>query len=106
MDTDSNAEGQVMGITKDKLVADLKTVVRDAELLMKATSENVGEKAREARERLNVALERAKVTCHELEEKALAGAKATDKVIREHPYESIGVAFGLGLLIGVLVTRK
>jgi ElaB/YqjD/DUF883 family membrane-anchored ribosome-binding protein len=27
-------------------------------------------------------------------------------VIRDHPYESIGVAFGLGLLIGVLVARK
>jgi len=36
----------------------------------------------------------------------VTGAKATDKVIREHPYESIGVAFGVGLLIGVLATRK
>ena len=36
----------------------------------------------------------------------IAGAKAADKTIRDHPYESIGVAFGLGLLIGVLVTRK
>ena len=35
-----------------------------------------------------------------------SGAKATDKVIREHPYQSIGVAFGIGVLIGVLVTRK
>ena len=40
------------------------------------------------------------------EEKAREGARATDKVIREHPYQSIGLAFGLGLLIGVLVTRK
>ena len=41
-----------------------------------------------------------------MEEKAVAGAKATDKVIRDHPYESLGVAFGLRLLVGVLVTRK
>jgi ElaB/YqjD/DUF883 family membrane-anchored ribosome-binding protein len=33
-------------------------------------------------------------------------AKATDRVIREHPYESIGAAFGVGLLLGLLVTRR
>lgn len=51
-------------------------------------------------------LAKAKVTCHELEEKAVVSAKAADKVIRQHPYESIGVAFGVGLLIGVLVNRR
>ena len=41
-----------------------------------------------------------------LEEKAAQGARATDEVIRSHPYESLGVAFGVGLLVGSLVTRK
>ena len=56
--------------------------------------------------RLSSAIDSAKATYRRLEERAVAGAKATDKVIREHPYESLGVAFGLGLLVGVLVTRK
>ena len=60
----------------------------------------------EARARLMSALESAKDSCHKLEEKALAGARATDKIIREYPYQSIGIAFGIGLLIGVLVNRK
>ena len=93
-------------ISTDKLVADLKTVARDTEELLKASAGEVGDKAREARARLTNALESAKETCRRLEDKALAGAKATDKVIREHPYQSIGIAFGIGLLIGVLVTRK
>jgi ElaB/YqjD/DUF883 family membrane-anchored ribosome-binding protein len=33
-------------------------------------------------------------------------AKKADTVIRAHPYESLGVAFGIGMLIGVLVGRK
>ena len=41
-----------------------------------------------------------------VEEKAVEGAKATDKAIRTHPYESLGVAFGVGLLVGVLVARR
>ena len=93
-------------VSTERLIADLKTVARDAEELIKASAGEVGEKAREARARLTNAVESAKAACHRLEEKAVAVAKATDKVIREHPYQSIGIAFGVGLLIGVLVTRK
>ena len=93
-------------INTDRLVSDLKTVTRDAEELLKTVSGDRGNGSNEMRMRLSSAIESAKVTYHRLEEKAVAGAKATDKVIREHPYESLGVAFGLGLLVGVLVTRK
>jgi len=40
------------------------------------------------------------------EEKAVERAKAADRVIRDHPYETIGLAFGLGLLIGILARRR
>jgi len=89
-----------------ELVRDFKRVVRDSEDLLQDSAEVMGEKAHEFRERLAHTLESAKVTCRRLEEKAKQGAKATDKVIREHPYQSIGITFGLGALIGVLVARK
>lgn len=90
----------------EKIVTDLKTLSRDAEALMDATAGQAGEKATELRKRLSAALESAKATCHRVEEKAIASAKVADQKIREHPYESIGVAFGIGLLIGVLVGRR
>ena len=90
----------------EKLVTDLKRVVRDSEELLKDSAGVVGEKAVDLRERLSQTLESAKATCRRMEERAIEGAKASDKVIRAHPYESIGIAFGLGLLIGVLVARK
>ena len=90
----------------ERLARDLKAIVRDAEELMKATAGQAGEKVAEVRTRLAAALESAKGTCHRLEEKTLAAAKATDRTIREHPYESIGIAFGAGLLVGVLVARR
>ena len=40
------------------------------------------------------------------EEKAVEQAKAADRLIRDHPYQTIGLAFGLGLLIGVLARRR
>jgi ElaB/YqjD/DUF883 family membrane-anchored ribosome-binding protein len=90
----------------ERLASDLKAVVRDAEELMKATAGQAGEKIGEVRNRLAAALESAKTTCHRLEEKTVAAAKATDRTIREHPYESIGIALGVGLLVGWLVARK
>jgi ElaB/YqjD/DUF883 family membrane-anchored ribosome-binding protein len=93
-------------VSTERLVTDLKRVVRDSEELIQSSAGAVGEKAHEMRKRLARSLESAKTACRGLEEKAVAGAKATDRVIREYPYPSIGVGFGIGLLIGVLVTRR
>ena len=90
----------------DKLAADLKRVVCDSEQLLQDSAGVVGEKARELRGRLAQGVEVAKATYHRLEESARHGAKATDRAIREHPYQSMGIAFGLGVLIGVLARRR
>lgn len=95
---------------RERVKEDLQTLTRDAEDLLKATAGDVSEKAKEARSRVAAALERAKVTCSHLQESTIASAKEAakkaDVTIREHPYESIGVAFGVGLLIGVLIGRR
>ena len=88
---------------RDRLVKDLRGVVSDAENLVKATANDLGDKAKDARAKLMATLESAKVT---LQEKAVAGARATDKLVRDNPYQSLGISFALGLLLGVVVTRK
>jgi ElaB/YqjD/DUF883 family membrane-anchored ribosome-binding protein len=64
----------------------------------------------ELKDRLSSALDSAKTTYQRIQENTVAGAKVADKTIRQHPYESIGIAaglaFGLGLLIGVLAGRR
>lgn len=92
--------------TQSKVLADLKRVVEDSEELLTDSAGAMGEKAHELRERLARTLEAARATCRRLEEKTKQGAKATDKVIREHPYPSLGIAFGVGIVIGLLLKRK
>ena len=89
--------------TKEKLVQDLMTLVHDAEELVKTAG---GEVAAKSKTELITALERVKASCRKVEAQALAGAKRTDQLIRENPYQSIGIAFGLGLLLGVLANRE
>lgn len=90
----------------EKLLQDLRAVVHDGEELLKAGANELSERGTAVRERLTAALELAKETRRKLEERAVAGARATDRIVREHPYESIGVAFGVGMLLGVLINRK
>jgi ElaB/YqjD/DUF883 family membrane-anchored ribosome-binding protein len=111
METNYEAiENAHSAIARERVMADLQTLTHDAEELLKATAGDVSEKAKEARTRVAAALERAKATYSQLQDQTVASARAAakkaDLVIRDHPYESIGASFGLGLLIGVLVARR
>jgi ElaB/YqjD/DUF883 family membrane-anchored ribosome-binding protein len=90
----------------DKLVKDLRLVVQDAEDLIRATAGEMNEKTKQARARLAQTLEKAKESALQLQTTAVEKAKVADEVIREHPYESMGIAFGIGLLLGVFVNRR
>ena len=58
------------------------------------------------RAKLESAVEKAKEACERLEEKTVAAAKTADKAVRTHPYPAMGIAFGVGLLVGVLAMRS
>lgn len=106
----ANMEPADSAAARARVMADLQTLAADAEALLRATAGDASDSAKEARSRVTAALERTKATCARLQGQAVdaakVAAKKADTVIRDHPYESIGVAFGVGLLIGVLVTRK
>ena len=93
-------------VTLRKLVDDFKVVYQDAEALARVTAGDLGEKVREARARLAASLETARHSFENLQHLAAEKAKQADQVIRAHPYESVGVAFGVGVLLGVLMGRK
>lgn len=90
----------------ETLVSDLKRVVRDSEALVQATTGVAGDKAHEIRERLAETLDTARQTCRALEDKTVQSAKAADQIVRSHPYESISVALGIGVILGALLIRR
>ncbi len=97
-------------VNKDKLVADLKVVVADAEELLAATAAQAGEKAAAARARIQASLAAAKVKLVEAErivvEKTKEAAKATDTYVHEHPWHAVGIAAAVGLVLGILISRR
>ena len=85
---------------------DMSQLADDARALMVATADVAGEKVSDARKRLAAALERGKEMCGRVREKAVEGAEKADEVVHEHPYQAIGIAFGVGALIGYLASRR
>jgi ElaB/YqjD/DUF883 family membrane-anchored ribosome-binding protein len=85
---------------------DMGTLAEDARALMAATADVAGEKVGEARKRLAAALESAKDIAGRVRDRAVEGAKAADEAVREHPYQAIGIALGIGAIIGFLASRR
>jgi ElaB/YqjD/DUF883 family membrane-anchored ribosome-binding protein len=85
---------------------DADTLVADAQALVAATAEIADEKVSAARERLTAALENGQEIYQSMRNRVVASAKAADEVVRENPYRMIGVSFGVGVLIGLLLKRR
>lgn len=96
--------------SKDQLVRDFKILVADAEALLKATAGQSGEAVAAMRAKVGDSLAIAKVKLTEAEqlalEKAKAAAAATDEYVHEHPWHAVGIAAGVGLVIGLLIGRR
>lgn len=84
----------------------LGTLAEDALALMTATADVGGEKVAAARNRLAAALESGKKIYGQVKDKVVEGAKATDSAVHQHPYAAIGIAVGVGALVGFLLARR
>jgi ElaB/YqjD/DUF883 family membrane-anchored ribosome-binding protein len=93
-------------MNKQTQANDMGTLAEDARALMTATADVAGEKVSEARKRLAAALESGKELYGRVRDKTVEKAKVVDETVHEHPYQAMGLAFGVGVLIGVLVTRR
>ena len=97
-------------VTKQQLINDLKVVAADAEALLKATAGQGGEVVAAARAKAEASLEEAKAKMADAQEALLArtkaAAKATDEYVHTHPWQSIGAAAGVGIVIGLLIGRR
>jgi ElaB/YqjD/DUF883 family membrane-anchored ribosome-binding protein len=100
----TNADQNVT-VTKEKLIEDVKVLSQDVQELIKATASVVGEKAAEARakvqESLKVAQEKLAVLPETVKGKSKEAAAVTDQYVRQNPWNAVGIATGLGFLIGM-----
>jgi ElaB/YqjD/DUF883 family membrane-anchored ribosome-binding protein len=97
-------------VARQKLAADFKAVIADTEELLKATAGQAGDKIQSARTRVEETLRSARARMDTLEDYVVdnvkASAKATDQYVHDNPWQSVGIAAGVGLIFGWLLGRK
>ena len=97
-------------INTAKLLDALQSVVRDAEALLRATATQTGDRIDEVRTRAEESLKHAKSSLGDMQNEAIESvreaADATQDYVNKNPWQSLGIAAGVGLLIGLLLRRR
>jgi ElaB/YqjD/DUF883 family membrane-anchored ribosome-binding protein len=95
---------------REKLMSDLRVVIADAEEVLRVTADQATAGASELRVRMQERLQQAKVRLQDLQDTAVARARAAghaaDDYVHEHPWKAIGAAAGIGMIIGLLIGRR
>jgi len=85
-------------------------VIKDAESLLRVTAAQTGDKVQEIRARAEETVRNAKARLGEVEEQALERAREfageADEYVRGNPWQAVGIAAGIGLVIGMLMSRR
>lgn len=95
---------------KEKLMHDLNQVIKDAEELLKTSEQQTGEGFKSAKAKFESTLRNAKAEIARVEDLVIDKTKeavhTTDVYVKENPWQSVGIAAGVGLLIGLLISRN
>lgn len=98
------------GSNKDKLITDMKVVVADAEEILRATASQAGDKFGELRGKLQDHVASARASLADAQsavvDKAKAVGHATDDYVNDNPWRSVGIAAGIGFIVGLLIGRR
>jgi len=97
-------------ISAAQLIDDLSAVIRDAEGLLRATASQTGDRVDEIRARAEESVRQAKERLAGIEEEALRHARElageADQYVRGNPWQAVGIAAGVGLVLGLLLSRR
>lgn len=97
-------------VTTEKLMQDMRLVVTDAEDLLKATAGQTGERIEKVRARaeesVRAARNRLQIAGKAMQESAAEAAHTVNEQVHQNPWTAVGIAAGMGLLVGILLGRR
>ena len=106
----SNEHVSQSQLARNRIADDLRLLMRDAEQMISAARQDSTENLAAMRDKLQTGLRQARdQVCereHALVDQARHGAEQANQYVHVHPWTSMGVAAGAGLLIGALLARR
>jgi ElaB/YqjD/DUF883 family membrane-anchored ribosome-binding protein len=105
-----NDASQTLKDSQTRLSRDVRNMMDDAEALLRHAVRDAGEGYDDARSRLERSLKNARTELEGVEHTVLDNARrakqATDEYVHQHPWQSMGIGAGVGLLLGMLISRR
>jgi ElaB/YqjD/DUF883 family membrane-anchored ribosome-binding protein len=96
--------------TRDRLAHSLQQMVEEAERLLQSAQRTGSEQFVAARDRFETQLKRARSELDALQDTAAynvrRAARAADTAVHDHPYAAVGLGAGIGMLVGLLISRR
>lgn len=100
----ANAQAQ------SKLIHSVKSTLDHVETLLRDAANASGEQAAELRARAMTSLRQSREALHDAQDAVLEqgrrAVRATDDYVHDNPWQSVGIAGVIGLLLGVLISRR
>ena len=96
------AEDQI----KDLAFSELQTLIEESEKLLKSSATLVGEEADTLRGQIALKLRQARDSVASVRDRALPAVDATETYIGGHPWQTVAISAGLGLVVGLLLGRR
>lgn len=96
--------------TKGRMADDFKSIINDADELLQATAKVSGEGFNITRAKFAEKIKTAKASLADAEQivvdRARQAATATDDYVKGSPWTAVGIAAGVGILIGFLAAKR
>jgi ElaB/YqjD/DUF883 family membrane-anchored ribosome-binding protein len=104
------ARAHPVSFASERLIAQIKALAYDAEALLRATAGETGERIAALRARTEASLRQAKADAaaagEQLGRHARVASVATDRYVRTNPWQAVGVAIGVGFVVGHFISRR
>lgn len=106
---DANAHKRNLQAAQSALIEEFQTLIGDTERLLKYTQDTAGAQAQELRSRITANITRAQGMLKErqgsLNSQSQAAIQCTEEYVHTHPWQSLGIAAGVGFLLGLIARR-
>jgi ElaB/YqjD/DUF883 family membrane-anchored ribosome-binding protein len=107
---DTSVHKRNLRAAQDALMAEFHALVGDTEKLFKQTGDATGSTVEELRAKINENLARARELITEtegsLKEHCDAAFHKTEEYVQAKPLQAVGIAAGVGFLLGMLLSRR
>lgn len=107
---DKTAHRRNLQAAQHALIEEFHTLIGDTERLLKHTQETAGGQTEELRSKINANIAKAREMLQEREssmrDQSQAAIQCTEEYVHTHPWQSIGIAAGVGFLLGLLSSRR